>query len=400
MTHLRQVVKYCLASSLLAALMLSACNLPAPQTPAPDLDATAAAQTVAVRITQTVSETSPSETALSDVTATFPPSATPQTPTVTPTPEKAEDCNQAEFISDVTVNDGTQFDPGETFTKTWRLRNTGSCEWTTEYAVAFKDGDKLGAEDEVPLPGVVSAGAEVDLSVELTAPETSGSYQGNWMLKDSDGELFGIGTDADEFFWVQIVVTTTVGDLDLGVPTWSDTFNSDANWFMVNTDNTRFKVEDGHLEMESIEPNGLEEWGLSGRPALEDFYFEIRATTGENCEGLDRYGVIVRAQDPDRAYVYGFSCSGQYRLYIWDDGDFTSLKNWTSATEIQSGPEQTNRLGIQFDGTEIKLYANGKLLATLTDNTFSNGRFGLFIASGPSANFKVFVEEAAYWLLE
>lgn len=395
-----ELLKRVFLLGVLAALLLAACNLPAPQTPAPDLDATAAAQTVAARITQTVSEISPSATTVSDVTATTPPSATPQTPTVTLTPEKAADCNRAEFVSDVTVNDGTQFEPGGTFTKTWRLRNAGSCAWTTEYALAFKDGDKMGAEDEVLLPGAVPAGSEIDLSVELTAPEISGTYQGNWMLKDEDGELFGIGPDADEFFWVQIVVTTTVGDLDLGVPTWSDTFSSGANWFMVNTDNTRFKVEDGHLEMESIKPNGLEEWGLSGRPALEDFYFEIRFTTGETCEGKDRYGVIVRAEDPDHGYVYGFSCSGQYRLYIWDDGDFTSLKSWTTATEILSGPEQTNRLGIQFDGKQIKLYANGKLLATVTDDTFSKGRFGLFIASGPSANFKVFVEEAAYWLLD
>jgi hypothetical protein len=385
---------------LLTTLALTGCNLPAPETPAPDLGATAAAQTVAVQLTQPVGETAAPATSGPDVTDTPAPSATPQTPTVTLTPTQDPDCNRAEFVSDVTVNDGTQFEPGETFTKTWRLRNSGSCDWKTEYALAFKDGDKMGASDTVPLPGVVPAGSEVDLSVELTAPEVSGSYQGNWMLQNDESELFGIGEDADEFFWVQIVVTTSVDDLDLGVPTWTDTFNSDANWYMVNTDNTRFNVEDGHLVMKSINAGGLEEWGLSGRPALEDFYFEIRVTTGEKCEGRDRYGVIVRAEDPQHGYVYGFSCNGQYRLYIWDDGEFTGLKNWTTATEIQSGPEQTNRLGIQFDGTEIKLYANGKLLTTVSDDTFSKGRFGLFIASGPSANFEVYVEEAAYWLLD
>lgn len=400
MMKTRKALKFLACWVVLSSVALSGCNLPAPETPAPDLGATAAAQTVAVHLTQTVGATSPPETSAPGATATLAPSATPVTPTMTLTPTEDPNCNRAEFVADVTVNDGTQFEPGESFTKTWRLRNSGTCAWTTEYALAFKDGDKMGASDTAPLPGAVQPGSEVDLSIDLTAPDVSGTYQGNWMLQDEEGTMFGIGDEADEFFWVQIVVTTTVDDLDLGQPTWSDTFNSDANWYMVNTDNTRFNVEDGHLVMESIDPGGLEEWGLSGRPALENFYFEIRVTTAEKCEGRDRYGVIVRAEDPQHGYVYGFSCNGQYRLYIWDDGEFTSLKNWTSATEIQSGPEQTNRLGIQFDGDEIKLYANGKLLTTVTDDTFSKGRFGLFIASGPSANFKVYVEEAAYWILD
>ena len=31
--------------------------------------------------------------------------------------------DRAQFLADVTVPDGTRFDPGQAFTKTWKLRN-------------------------------------------------------------------------------------------------------------------------------------------------------------------------------------------------------------------------------------------------------------------------------------
>ena len=41
--------------------------------------------------------------------------------------------DRAQFVADVTVPDGTRYDPGATFTKTWRLRNIGTCTWTTSW---------------------------------------------------------------------------------------------------------------------------------------------------------------------------------------------------------------------------------------------------------------------------
>ena len=67
--------------------------------------------------------------------ATPPPTVTgtPPTPTVTNTPGTVtvtvapSSCDKAQFIADVTVRDGTIMSPGQTFTKTWRLKNVGTC---------------------------------------------------------------------------------------------------------------------------------------------------------------------------------------------------------------------------------------------------------------------------------
>ncbi|HWQ83756.1 MAG TPA: NBR1-Ig-like domain-containing protein, partial [Anaerolineales bacterium] len=116
-------------------------------------------------------------------------------------------CNQAEFVRDVTIPDNTELQPGQSFTKTWRLRNIGSCAWTTGYSLVFLSGDAMGGAS-ADMPQRVEPGSSIDLSVNLIAPNTAGTYKGNWMLRDRDGR-FGIGTGASNPFWVQIKVVQT-----------------------------------------------------------------------------------------------------------------------------------------------------------------------------------------------
>jgi hypothetical protein len=125
-------------------------------------------------------------------------------PTVAPTPLACVD--QAEFVRDVTIPDGTRIDPGNTFSKTWRLRNTGTCTWTTEYSIVFVSGSTMQSAKVVSLPGQVPAGSEVDLTLQMQAPTVNGDYAGFWKLRSGNGSLFGIGDNANSPFWVRITV--------------------------------------------------------------------------------------------------------------------------------------------------------------------------------------------------
>jgi hypothetical protein len=124
--------------------------------------------------------------------------------TDTPLPSSGNK-NSIDFISDVNVWDGTVFSPGETFTKTWRIKNDGDTIWTTDYSLAFFSGDQMGAADIIPLKSNVSPGDQIDVSVDLIAPDEGGDYIGFWLLRDADGKLFGVeGTETP--FWVSIKV--------------------------------------------------------------------------------------------------------------------------------------------------------------------------------------------------
>ena len=120
-------------------------------------------------------------------------------------------CDAALFIADVTVPDGTIFPPTTAFLKTWRLKNVGTCTWTTSYKLAFAGGTPLSGPEEAPLSTTVPPGGLVDVSVNLVSLAGNGTYRGYWQLKNAAGGRFGIGPAADKFFWVEIVVRGGVG---------------------------------------------------------------------------------------------------------------------------------------------------------------------------------------------
>ena len=116
-------------------------------------------------------------------------------------------CNRAEFVGEVSIPDGTQISIGASFTKVWRLRNTGSCTWAPGYVLLFDHGDPMNASPGQPWPyGNVPPGAVVDVSVTLNAPSQPGTYQAFFRLRSPDNIVFGVGPSGQDSFWVKIVV--------------------------------------------------------------------------------------------------------------------------------------------------------------------------------------------------
>jgi hypothetical protein len=140
-------------------------------------------------------------------TATPTPTVGPGTPTATPTPAPASCTDRAKFIADVTIPDGTVFAPNTPFVKTWRLKNVGTCTWTTSYALIFDSGNQMGGPSPAYFPNSVAPNQTVDLSVNLTAPNTGGTFVGYWRLRNANNVPFGIGVDALHSFWVEINVS-------------------------------------------------------------------------------------------------------------------------------------------------------------------------------------------------
>lgn len=204
---------------LALATMTTGCNLTSSGTPSSTLNVTQAYQTVEARLTQAIAQTlmvtpsaSPSPSATTILTLPSPTQVYAATMTNPPlvTPTSTALCDQASPGSpiDVTIPDDTPMQPGQSFTKTWRLINTGTCTWTSEYALVWFSGEQLGAPLVVPLNGEVAPGQTVDLSVDMIAPETPGKYQSNWKLRNAQGVLFGIGPNAESAFWVRIEVVS------------------------------------------------------------------------------------------------------------------------------------------------------------------------------------------------
>ena len=120
------------------------------------------------------------------------PSQAPLFPSMTQTPA-AKLCNKAEYVEDMTIPDGTKITANQTFVKTWKVKNTGVCAWTTRYALVWFLGANRMDANTTPITTVVLPGAETEISIKLKAPAKPGRYQESWRLSDSHQYPFGPG---------------------------------------------------------------------------------------------------------------------------------------------------------------------------------------------------------------
>ncbi len=180
-----------LRSLLLIAILLSACKAQPTQTPttSPTETPVPPTETLAPTFTPDNEDATTAE-AIEEPTAT----ATPLPP------ENTADCtNAGKFISDITIPDNSNININETFTKTWRVQNVGTCIWWYGYSLAHYSEETLGIQEPVPLP-LTNPGETVDISVVLVAPETAGSYRGNFVIYNPEGLPMQI--DNDSRLWV------------------------------------------------------------------------------------------------------------------------------------------------------------------------------------------------------
>lgn len=290
--------------TLAFSLLLSACNLPRAGKNVPtDTVLTVAAKTVQAQLTVQAGSVTPAAPATLTPPATatnIPPSRTPQ-----PLPTQVYiPCDRAEFINDVTIPDGTKLGPNASFLKTWRLRNNGTCTWTTAYSLVFDGGESMGGPAAVGLPASVAPGESVDISVNLKSPATPGKFKGFWKLRNTSGATFGIGYNANVSFWVEIEVVSVTPTVTVTSPapltiydlannycaaTWvtgAGTLpcpgtSSDANGFVIRVDNPTLQ-DNVLLSGRALEthPQFVDNSAISGRfPPLDiqsGYHFKAR----------------------------------------------------------------------------------------------------------------------------
>ena len=89
--------------------------------------------------------------------------------------------------------------PGQTFTKTWLVQNTGGCPWQPGFKWTLISGNPMGGST-VTLSQTVAPGAQYQISVPMIAPNAAGESVGTWKMSDANGTFFG------QSVWVKIMV--------------------------------------------------------------------------------------------------------------------------------------------------------------------------------------------------
>ena len=164
---------------------------------------TQAAETVGAKLTLTSVNKSTATSTPTSISNTV--QALTETPLVSSTPliintsvpPTEGSCDDMAYVSDVTISDGSLISPGSQFIKTWRIRNTGQCTWTTAYRLIYGwasdnwEAIKTYPPAAVYLTQSVAPGEEMEISVSLTAPSGSDSFSASFRIQNANGYNFG-----------------------------------------------------------------------------------------------------------------------------------------------------------------------------------------------------------------
>lgn len=206
-----KITKYLIICILLGiSVVAAACGPKVEPTPTVDTNAimTQVVMTVQAEVTKMALLT-PSPTTTLPPTATIPPvptqalPAAPKTPAGQPTLPSASPDN-ATWIADVTVPDDTVFWKNESFTKTWKIENSGTTTWDSTYKLVYVDGPILGETLIVSIVNPVKPKNQIELSVPMKAPETLGTKTTYFRMMNGKGQFFG------DVLYVKIVVGTVL----------------------------------------------------------------------------------------------------------------------------------------------------------------------------------------------
>lgn len=271
--------------------------------------------------------------------------------TSTPEPEIEACSDRIAFIMDVTIPDDSEIEAGAAFTKTWRLRNDGTCTWEPSYDLVFHHGDHMSAASTVALTGSVMPGQIVDLSIDMVAPADPGTYQGYWMLRNGDDVLFGLGAGGDVAFWVKIVVPD---EAEEGVfipplllePLFPVYLFVSSGTGQSLTDGSCFDLDDGSivscgsgeadfrydadLEIGGWPPIPKETHGLDPRNSAIFGEFGATKPTGSDCQGTSLGGGDI---DLDHKYYCYQTTNGKYGyIYITSANLMMMSFDWATYT--------------------------------------------------------------------
>ncbi len=223
--------KWIILALLSLSLVLAACAPSLPPTPSEAEIAQQVASTQQAKATQNSVETlvalvtelsnqptwtpqpacpvCPTQVVVVPTAATTPnPNEATAQPTTAPTAEAGKKCFQFDFLGDVNYPPGTIVKPGTKFSKTWTVKNTGTCTWSRDYDVVFVGGEAFGSNKRGDITREVVPGDIIEITIDnMTAPQTEGTYYSYWMIAAPDGARVGYGPNQQWGLGIELVVS-------------------------------------------------------------------------------------------------------------------------------------------------------------------------------------------------
>ena len=190
-------------------------------------------------------------------------------------------------------------------------------------------------------------------------------------------------------------VEVQTGDPWSGTPDYVDEFDSGTYWNFEG-DHLVSKAGNGQLEFTSKGTPWWSSW-YTTNPSQKNGYFETTFTM-PNCNGSDRFGLVIRWTHPNVFYYLGVTCDGTWGFSLYNRANQTvDLLAYTGSDALNPVTE-SNRIGILAKDNSFDFYINGTLVGSAANDGISTaGPFGFVSMSTGTKDFKTLIDKLEYW---
>gem|GEM_PF-4646566 len=102
--------------------------------------------------------------------------------------------------------DGSSVSAGEQLIKTWRIRNIGTCAWTTDYKLVYNNGNIVSEESINPFTQPIEPSQTAEISIPVSIPLTAGRSETFWYLVSGSDEIVGTNSQGNPYLWLKVDV--------------------------------------------------------------------------------------------------------------------------------------------------------------------------------------------------
>ena len=181
----------------------------------------------------------------------------------------------------------------------------------------------------------------------------------------------------------------------LGEPDFLEDFSAaggwpyEDDWFLIT-------VSGGQLHAYSKGTPYWSSW-YTTYPEVKDAYFETTITR-PNCNGQDRFGLVIRWDESQEFYYMGVTCDSTWGFSFYtEDNQIINILDYQSNNAFKPADE-ANRIGIMAKGDQFDFYINGTKVGSVTDDRLPDaGTFGFLSMSAGTVNLKTSVDVLEYW---
>lgn len=181
----------------------------------------------------------------------------------------------------------------------------------------------------------------------------------------------------------------------LGEPDFLEDFSAagewpyEDDWFLIT-------VSGGQLHAYSKGTPYWSSW-YTTYPEVQDAYFETTITR-PNCNGEDRFGLVIRWDESQEFYYMGVTCNDTWGFSFYtEDNQIINILDYETSDAFKPASEP-NRIGIMAKGNQFDFYINGVKVGSATDDRLPDaGTFGFLSMSAGTVNLKTSVDVLEYW---